>query len=74
MTEHPAKASKPEARARFLELERQGQLLADVEQKKFAIYRHALLIYRLARIEDLSYQDRIQIVRRIKPRKPEQLT
>lgn len=68
MTEHEGKASKPEAKARFNELERRGQQLADIEGKKFAIYRHSTLIYRLARLDDMSYQERIQIVRRIKPR------
>lgn len=72
MTERIAKASKPQARALFLQLEREGQQLANTERTKFAIYRHSISIYKLARLADLSYQERLQIVRRIKPRPVEQ--
>lgn len=65
MIEHRTKFA---ARARFVLLEKQGQHLADVEQKKFVIVRDKRDIYKLARLEDLSYQDKMEIVKRIRPK------
>jgi hypothetical protein len=59
---------KFEARARFALLEKQGQQLADLEKRKFAIIRDKKAIYKLARLDELSFQQRMDIVKRLRPK------
>lgn len=66
-TEH----SKPVATALFIKLAAQAQQLADLEQRKFVILRDSIHIYRIAALKDLRYAEKLQIVKRIKPRPKE---
>jgi hypothetical protein len=62
------KRNRAAATARFNDLARQGQQIADVERRKFVLIRDPAEIYKLAALEGLSYEQRQQIVKRIKPR------
>lgn len=62
------KMSSREATLLFAELQKRGQQIADVEQRKFVILRDGETVYKLSALEELSYEERSKIVKRIKPR------